>query len=253
MSSTRDDEKLLLGSSELPTAHTRQPQQGHSAWGLVRKVFKAVFALVATLLVIAICAYTGSKLLYGKTPCWPGRDGSMSNYDTNDCRSSGCHDGFTCAPVNAHVACFVGPCPSTLYECIPSAMVGMPDSSQVSILPISAENSPIMAQASPESPAPLPEGDQRITEAFYSCVQKHGGQTSWTHPIDGCNTCKCTLSGSVACTKMFCSPVNQNDDAVSRAINQVSDVHTTVMVPLASASGEAKSALYTSVPIDIEA
>ncbi|KAJ2631373.1 hypothetical protein H4R22_002025 [Coemansia sp. RSA 1290] len=252
MNPTRDDEKLLLGSSELPAAYTRQPQQRHSACSLVKKAFKMLFALVATLLIIAICVYTGSKLLYGKMPCWRDQDGSPSSHEVNDCRSSGCYDGFTCAPVIAHVACFVGPCPSTLYECIPSAMVDQPDSSQVSILPISAENSPIMAQASPESPVPLPDGDQRITEAFYSCVQKHDGQTSWTHPVDGCNTCKCTLSGSVACTKMLCSPVNQ-DAAVSRAINQLSDVHTTVMVPLASASGEAESTLYTSVPIDIKA
>ncbi|KAJ2825049.1 hypothetical protein IWW50_003036 [Coemansia erecta] len=134
-------------------------------------------------------------------------------------------------------------------------MVGMPDATEVSIMPVGAEITPEMAQPSPEADWPVPSysKDQKITEEFYACIQQHGGQNAWINPADGCNTCICTLHGTIACTKKLCSPVHQAADAVSQAMNQASDVHTTVMVPLASASGDAESTFYTSVPIDIDA
>ncbi|KAJ2500599.1 hypothetical protein GGH96_002642 [Coemansia sp. RSA 1972] len=254
MNNARDDDKHLLAVAPALPAPVGQPQPQCAWCGRAKKAVKAVLALVAVALVVTMCAYAGSKTLFEIVPGWLGREGSTPNNIPGDCRSSGCRNGFTCSAVDAQVACFVGPCPSKFYECIPTAMVGKPDATEASILPISAENSPVMAQPSPDAEPDVPNGkSQRITEAFYSCVQQHDGQTTWMHPVDGCNTCRCTLRGTVACTKMLCSPGIHAADAVSQAVNQAGDVHTTVMVALASASGDTESIFYTSVPIDIEA
>ncbi|KAJ2776115.1 hypothetical protein H4R18_005833, partial [Coemansia javaensis] len=55
---------------------------------------------------------------------------------------------------------------------------------------------PAMAASSP-----IEAAADEVTPAFLTCVQQHGGLAVWPRADQPCNTCRCTASGSVLCTK----------------------------------------------------
>ncbi|KAJ2799042.1 hypothetical protein H4R20_004589 [Coemansia guatemalensis] len=267
----KDNEKLLDATvvSVDNTAHDDMPQdvpvhrprRESTCHRFISRFIKGMSILAATLLVLISLSYMGSRTFYDIVPGWFEQNcgdyipGGMAG----DCRGSGCPGGYACAPVDEHIACFVAPCPSVVFDCVPIAMLNKPDATEFSAQPILASNSPAMPNPTADSHNSPEDSDMKgmLTDPFLACIQKHGNMRSWNHS-DGCNTCVCTLQGTVVCTKKMCLQKEQHafKEAVSEAINQEPEVHTTVMVPLdnARASGDAhQSAVYTSVPVDIQA
>ncbi|KAJ2712690.1 hypothetical protein H4R19_002624 [Coemansia spiralis] len=191
MSTPGDGEKLLEAAptSDSPAQLDSVPRQSAT-----RRVAKcATMMLAALLLVAALCACTRHKALHAALSRWRGHGDATSELFAGDCRLTGCQNGFVCAPADAKIACFMAPCPATLYTCVPPDMVDTPDATVAAI-------QPVLASASPESRP----GSGKLTEAFYACTQKHGGQATWKRPGDECNTCHCTPHGTVVCTKVLC-------------------------------------------------
>ncbi|PIA19254.1 hypothetical protein COEREDRAFT_79211 [Coemansia reversa NRRL 1564] len=268
----KDNEKLLDATAvsvdntthgnvhqEMPEL---RPQRESTCHRLIARFFKSISILAAALLVLTALSYMGSETFYDMIPDWFEHDcgGDMADDVPSDCRGSGCHSGYTCAPVNANIACFIAPCPSVLFDCVPAAMVDKPDATEFFVQPILASNSPAMTMSNPTADSRNPEESDmkgKLTDPFLACTQKHGNMRSWSH-VDGCNTCVCTLQGTVACTKKLCllKPQHSFKEAVSEAMNQGPEVHTTVMVPLDNANPSDdthQSAIYTSVPVDVQA
>ncbi|KAJ2776487.1 hypothetical protein GGI15_004832 [Coemansia interrupta] len=99
-----------------------------------------------------------------------------------------------------------------------------------------------------------------LTEGYFACVQQHGGKSSWNHPTQPCNTCRCSANGSVVCTKMLCKPSDLSfSDMISMAEADESRILTTVMVAVPGSKAiyddgsENTSLLFTSVVIDVQA
>ncbi|KAJ2162585.1 hypothetical protein GGF46_000588 [Coemansia sp. RSA 552] len=265
MDRLHDSEKLLEDGAA-PATVPRRPARAHPRRNILAVVAKAALLLAAALVVLAVCMYADTQAVLDAMPAWMGGGidrnrerpaGGTEKLLAGDCRSSGCRGDFECVQVDANIACFVSPCPSTLYMCVPPGAANTPDAAFASILPIGLENGPVMAQPSPAEPdethadAAAVDGDAKVTEAFYSCVLQHGNRSSWLH-ADSCNTCRCTPTGGVACTRKLCIPASKTPEEVKQALNQAgNDIHTTVIVPMDGEEGG--SAVYTSVAIDVQA
>ncbi|KAJ1736064.1 hypothetical protein LPJ61_000207 [Coemansia biformis] len=205
MSSHSVNEKLLEAAVAADSDGQQQPDSAPRA-GCARRLAKlTVLVMAAVLFVVALCACSKHRALHSALSRWlaPAHGGVPPAIAPGDCRSSGCRNGFVCVPADVSVACFVAPCPATAYTCVPPDMVGKPDATLAVIQPILASGSPAMAAASPEA-HPESGTDGKANEAFYSCVNSHGGRAVWKRPEDSCNTCRCTLHGTIVCTKMLC-------------------------------------------------
>ncbi|KAJ2084337.1 hypothetical protein H4R24_000130 [Coemansia sp. RSA 988] len=267
------DNEKLLDATVVPVGDTthnnlsqnepvHRPQRESTCHRVISRFIKGVSILAAALLTLTALSYLGSGRFYDIVPGWFEQNcgNGMADGMAGDCRGTGCRTGYTCAPVNEHIVCFVAPCPSVVFECVPTAMLDRPDATEFSAQPILASNSPTMVAPNPIADNHGSEvGDMKgkLSDLFLACTQKHGNMRSWKH-VDDCNTCACTQTGAVVCTKKLCLSKQQHafKEAVSEAINQEPEVHTTIMVPLnngSPADDAHQSAVYTSVPVDIQA
>ncbi|KAJ2581007.1 hypothetical protein GGH95_002295 [Coemansia sp. RSA 1836] len=257
-----------------PSPRRPQMQQRRS---LVEVAVKVVFGAIFTFLLVIICTYAGSKTIFDTDST--SKDNTASGEKVlvepkvRDCRSTGCFSNFECVPVAADFACFIPPCPSTIYECLPNAMLKDPADALFSIQPVSAAllgqdvhkgkgdgGSDKGGDVDNSSTTDLYGEPIQLTEGYYACIQQHSGQRSWRHPTEPCNTCRCNPRGGVSCTKMLCKQPSQPNLASSKegvgAPSYASRLLTTVMSlvdpePDASVSGTA-TPRYTSIVIDIQ-
>ncbi|KAJ2707614.1 hypothetical protein FB645_000591 [Coemansia sp. IMI 203386] len=138
------------------------------------------------------------------------------------------------------------PCPSIVYECLPPAMLNDPADAMFSIQQASLVGDGELGNDDSDSTGEL-------TQGYFNCLQQHGGKSIWNHPDQPCNTCRCTATGSIACTKMLCIPDKQDTSAHG---DIVPDILTTIMSPVpapADADPENTSQFYTSIVIDVKA
>ncbi|KAI8322535.1 hypothetical protein GQ54DRAFT_304010 [Martensiomyces pterosporus] len=236
-------------------ARRRNPR--HSIQSRVDFLVKAAFGFVAVMLLVIICTYAGSNTVFSA----PGGDedarrGEVFENKARDCRSTGCNGDFECVLVEADFACFVPPCPTAVYECLPNAVFDDPDDAIFSIQRGNPDANRAMRKAGSATPTEeAADVSEEPSEAYYACLQQHGGQSVWRHPKEPCNTCRCTEQGRVACTKRLCNPGNLDFSAFSsRADPGQARVQTTIMVPVSGSNSAAgASAMYTSIAIDIQA
>ncbi|KAJ2769559.1 hypothetical protein IWQ56_002503 [Coemansia nantahalensis] len=193
MSTPRDSEKLLEAAARRDSPVQQDTAQRPSA---TRRVAMVAAMVLATMLIVStLCACIKHDAFRAALSRWGAHGDAAPELFAGDCRRTGCQNGFVCTPSDASIACFMAPCPASLYTCVPPDMVGKPDATAAAIL------APAMAQASPEA---APADGDKVTEAFYACTQSHGGQATWKQPGSECNTCRCTPRGTVVCTKMLC-------------------------------------------------
>ncbi|KAJ1869703.1 hypothetical protein LPJ57_005486 [Coemansia sp. RSA 486] len=140
----------------------------------------------------------------------------------------------------------MGPCPSIVYECLPPAMLNDPADAMFSIQQASLVGNGELGNEDSDSTGEL-------TQGYFNCLQQHGGKSIWNHPDQPCNTCRCTATGSIACTKMLCIPDKQDTSVHD---NTVPDILTTIISPVpapADADPENTSQFFTSIVIDVKA
>ncbi|KAJ2753854.1 hypothetical protein GGI19_002830 [Coemansia pectinata] len=260
-------EKLLGSGSEdiadqTPPHPTRQQQQRRRS--PVEIVVKVIFGAICLFLLAIICTYAGSKTIFdttSKAKVEPGEK-VLVEPKIRDCRSIGCFNDFECVPVAADFACFIPPCPSTVYECQPKASLKDPEDALFSILPVNA------APSQDKEAGRMSKGGDadnfttdrygkpiQLTEGFYACIQQHNGQSSWRHPTEPCNTCRCNARGGVSCTKMLCKPGNRPEPGKEATTSYASRLLTTIMSQISAEAGAGVSSVtprYTSIVIDIQ-
>ncbi|KAJ2008717.1 hypothetical protein H4R26_000036 [Coemansia thaxteri] len=274
--SDADKERLLESAEEsapkqltppppvLPAPRDRH-QQRVQRHPLVEKAVKTVFATLSVFLLALICLYAGSKTLFDTTSSSGGAGSGdkvlVVEPKVRDCRTTGCFNDFECAPAAADFACFIPPCPSVVYECMPKAALADPKDAVFSIQPVNAAFDPNEAGKAKDASQRDGSNDAdntttdaygepiQLTEGYYACVQQHNGRRSWRHPTEPCNTCRCNARGGVSCTKMLCKQKDQaNPGFASRLL-------TTVMSPVRADHGAGAGGptpRYTSIVIDIQ-
>ncbi|KAJ2855155.1 3'-5' DNA helicase, partial [Coemansia erecta] len=251
-----DDSQHTVSSSPGPL---HQRHHCHSA--MLGKTVKTMFALVSLFLLAILCTYIGSKVIFDYSST-DRNSAEQSNGDGNgdgrkglaplpqneikDCRTSGCFNNFECVEIKVDQACFVQPCPSVVYECLPPAMLNDPADAMFSIQPASQGNGELGNDDLDSS--------GELTQGYFNCLQQHGGKSIWNHPDQPCNTCRCTTTGSIACTKMFCiphskpgSPAGQN---TIMADSSEPYTLTTIMSPVPNPAGKEDSENTSHTRID---
>ncbi|KAJ1813897.1 hypothetical protein LPJ75_002992, partial [Coemansia sp. RSA 2598] len=121
-------------ASSIGPFQQQQPQRYHHS-AMLERTAKAMFALVSLFLLIILCTYIGSKTIFDSSSAGKsageatgdsdGRKGlaPLPQNEIKDCRAAGCYNNFECVEVKVDQACFVQPCPSVVYECLPPAML----------------------------------------------------------------------------------------------------------------------------------
>ncbi|KAJ2744285.1 hypothetical protein GGI20_003076 [Coemansia sp. BCRC 34301] len=267
---TTTHEKLLDAASR-PQWHQRQQQRRSLIEIAVKVVFGAIFAF----LLVIVCMYAGSKTIFDTSGSSKADSGEkvLVEPKVRDCRSTGCLNEFECVPVAADFACFIPPCPSTVYECLPNAMLKDPEDALFTIQPISDAPSGPDAHTN-DANVEYNRGSDvdgdittdlygepiQLTEGYYACIQQHNGQRSWRHPMEPCNLCRCNPRGGVSCTKKLCKQGSQPDHHISKeqveTPTYASRILTTVMSLIDAEAGASGSSgatpRYTSIVVDIQ-
>ncbi|KAJ2725195.1 hypothetical protein GGI07_001457 [Coemansia sp. Benny D115] len=248
------DQSVSGPSTRLLNAQQQSQQQNQRLSRIMERGVKTAFVLVSLLLLAIVCTYAGSNTIFKSDSSEKGREGlePLPKNIVGDCRTTGCNNNFECVEVKTDFACFVQPCPKTVFECLPNAMLKDPADAVFSIQPL--------VPPSGEMGGDLGDFAGGLTEGFFACVQMHGGKSSWKHPTESCNTCRCTAGGGISCTKMMC--LDGKMDGLRKAMakasaDEMSHVLTTVMTPVdppADAKArdpENTSQYFTSVVLDI--
>ncbi|KAI9503960.1 hypothetical protein GGI25_000843 [Coemansia spiralis] len=144
-----------------------------------------------------------------------------------DCRTTGCHNGFECVKVNANIACLAKPCPSVVFQCLPPSMLDDPKDAVFSIQTVGEPSTSGVAETHNNHPSEGSQSDRKnkLTEAFFSCLQAHDGKMVWNHPVETCNLCRCLPNGGISCTKKLCN-VNKKLNPSESASNSASSSAT---------------------------
>ncbi|KAJ1852904.1 hypothetical protein LPJ73_002741 [Coemansia sp. RSA 2703] len=254
-----DREKLFVSvDDQIPPSPTLDRPSRRSS-DVIERTVKVMFSLISLLLLAIVCTYAVSNTFFevsdgdkqGNAQVREGLEPLAEN-KIRDCRTAGCYNNFECVEIKVDQACFVQPCPSVVYECLPPAMLNDPADAMFSIQAAAQETGEINSDDS--------DSAGELTEGYFACVQQHGGKNSWKHPTQSCNTCRCSANGTVACTKMLCKPANLSfSDMISKAKAHESRTLTTSMMVVpafktnSDDSSENTSQLFTSVVIDIQA
>ncbi|KAJ2039607.1 hypothetical protein IW146_006783 [Coemansia sp. RSA 922] len=239
--------------SSAPRSHpTRQEQRRRSP---VEIAVKVVFGAIFLFLLALICTYAGSKTIFDTTRKDAAEPGEkvLVEPKIRDCRSTGCFSEFECVPVAADFACFIPPCPSTVYECQPKASLKDPEDALFSILPVSA--APSQSEEAYSFNTDRYGKPTQLTEGYFACIQQHNGQSSWRHPTEPCNTCRCNARGGVSCTKMLCKPGSRLESVKEATTSYPSRLLTTIMSQISAEAGAGVSSAtprFTSIVIDIQ-
>ncbi|KAJ2899155.1 hypothetical protein IWW38_001096 [Coemansia aciculifera] len=263
MDRSESTSEKLLGASNAehhlspPPPMRRSQRQQHRS--LVDLAVKVVFGFIFTFLLVMTCIYAGSKTIFdtdglsstGKDKAVPDEK-VLVEPKVRDCRSTGCFNNFECVAVAADFACFIPPCPATVYECQPNAMLKDPEDALFSIQPISAaRNEQDKGENVDSGYITNIYGESiQLTEGYYACIQQNGGKRSWRHPTEPCNTCRCNPRGGISCTKMLCK---QGDQPRGSYASRILTTVMSLVDPEAGASISGTSTpRYTSIVIDIQ-
>ncbi|KAJ2821368.1 hypothetical protein GGI24_004237 [Coemansia furcata] len=262
------NEKLLGDSSidiaeqpsQQPTAFRRHSTRQQPHRSLIEMVVKLVFGAISVFLLVIICVYAGSKTIFDTNDKVESGEKVLVEPKVRDCRTTGCFNDFECVPVAADFACFIPPCPSTVYECQPRAALKDPEDALFSILPVNVAPGQVKeadrldkAGDADNYTTDLYGKPSQLTEGYYACIQQHNGRRSWRHPTEPCNTCSCNALGGISCTKMLCKPANRPDPVNDVATIYASRLLTTVMTQISAGPGVSRATpQYTSTVIDIQ-
>ncbi|KAJ2412967.1 hypothetical protein H4218_001521 [Coemansia sp. IMI 209128] len=245
--------------SRLSSVHRRRPTQQPHRRSPIELVVKFVFGTIFLFLLLLLCMYAGSKTLFDTEDKAEPGEKVLVEPKIRDCRSTGCHNDFECVSVAADFACFIPPCPATVYECQPKASLKDPEDAMFSILPVN------VAPSQDNGADRLDKGGDaddlttdrygesiQITEGYYACIQQHNGRRSWRHPTESCNTCRCNPRGGVSCTKMLCKPGNRPESRKEGTTSYASHLLTTVAWQVNAEAGASDATTrIASVVIDI--
>ncbi|KAJ1946351.1 hypothetical protein GGF37_001218 [Kickxella alabastrina] len=251
-------EKLILTINEAeptnsPTANYAVKQWRQLVISVLVKYAKFMVALLSLMLLVTLYHCTMNQ---DSDNNGVARDNlePLAHNQIQDCRVKGCAEGMQCMQAENNIACFVQPCPG-IYECMPASGVAKEREKEeeggvYSILPIMpAEGGDEAAVADVMK---LAVG--KLTEGFFACVQSHGGKEMWAHPVESCNTCRCTAAGAVACTKMMCKSGNEDfkkmvgkAEEKEKAEVKENKVDGKTLMALVSVDGANSSPIYDSV------
>ncbi|KAJ2735717.1 hypothetical protein IW152_001355 [Coemansia sp. BCRC 34962] len=247
--------------SRLSSVHRRRSAHQQPRRSPIEIIVKFVFGAILLLLLLIICVYAGSKTLFDTEDRAEPGEKVLVEPKIRDCRSTGCHNDFECVSVAADFACFIPPCPSTVYECQPKAILKDPEDAVFSILPVNVapgQDKDADHRLDMGGDADDPTTDRygesvQTTEGYYACIQQHNGQRSWRHPTEPCNTCRCNPRGGISCTKILCKLGNRPESRKEATTSYASRLLTTIASHIGAEAGASNAATRViSIVIDIQ-
>ncbi|KAJ1949178.1 hypothetical protein FBU59_001260 [Linderina macrospora] len=260
-SDSNDHEKLLSASeqqSQRPDIESGAAEQRRAQLlrqRRIERVVQYIFASIFLLLVLIVTTYAVSNTLIGcGDPIAEQQNNArLTDYNGLDCRTTGCNKNFECALLDAEFECINPPCKKSIYQCVPAAI--FEDTDEIASIqaapPMIKRDTPVQS-ASPQddmsSLAAIDEFEDDIPPALAKCIKNHDGRSIWRVEGDPCNTCRCTDSGRVTCTRKLCNPDNLVFESLMSKADSKESTASLLQAASASASAAEKAAPVVEVP-----